>query len=217
LKIAINGRSGRMGRAVLDCIAEDADLADAALTADPDVIIDFSRPMATLSLLPLVVEKKIPLIIGTTGFSPAELVKINMAAERTVVVLSPNMGIGINVCFKALEEMARSLKDTPDVEAAIYDLHHAGKVDAPSGTAIKLEEAIKNGGFKGSVQHLSARMGDVIGEHQVIFTLPGERIELTHRASSRVNFAKGAIKAARWATQQQKPGLYSMQQVLGLD
>lgn len=214
MKIAVNGRTGRMGVAVLKCIEKDTGFQLVALTEQPDVIVDFSRPPSTMSLLPLAMEHKIPLIIGTTGFSGAELVRINATAEKTAVVLSPNMSIGINVCLKTVEHMMAWLGGT--VQVAISEIHHKDKVDAPSGTALKLGEAIKGAGYANDIQYTSLRLGDVAGDHTVTFAAEGERIELTHRASNRMNFARGALRAARWAVQKNTPGLYNMQQVLGL-
>ena len=214
MKIAINGKTGRMGTALMGCIAEDASLSVISLTDKPDVVIDFSHPTSTLSILPYVVENGIPLVIGTTGFLGAQQVAIARAAESTVIVMSPNMSVGVNLCQKLLEQMVKSLGDVADI--GITEIHHKAKKDMPSGTALRFQEVIKGSGYAKDIQCVSLRLSDITGEHRVTFALPGETIELTHRAYARSNFAQGAIRAARWAVHQKKAGLYDMSHVLGL-
>jgi len=197
-----------------------------------DVVIDFTEPSGTLGILPEVAKAKKAIVIGTTGFSPKETVRIRDFAKQIPCVLSPNMSVGVNLVFKILADTARVTGDDYDVE--IVELHHRFKKDAPSGTAMKMAEVIagtlnrdldKVGVFarkgvigerkKKEIGIQSLRGGDVVGEHTVIFAGPGERIEITHRAHSRDNFARGALLAARWIAGR-PPGLYNMQDVLGL-
>ena len=197
-----------------------------------DVLIDFTVPEATYEHVKVAAEQGISIVIGTTGFSEELLAKIKEYAKRIRCVLSPNMSIGVNVMFKMVAELSRILGEDYDVE--IVELHHRFKKDAPSGTALKLAQIIadvkgidleKTGvyGRKGIVGERdknemgihAVRAGDITGEHIVIFGGMGERIEFIHRAHSRDNFARGAVKAAMWVVNQ-PPGVYDMQDVLGL-
>jgi 4-hydroxy-tetrahydrodipicolinate reductase len=197
-----------------------------------DVVIDFTEPSGTLGILPEVAKAKKAIVIGTTGFSPKETDRIRDFAKQIPCVLSPNMSVGVNLIFKILADTARVTGDDYDVE--IVEMHHRFKKDAPSGTAMKMAEVVA-GTLKRNLDEVgvfarkgvigerkkkeigiqSLRGGDVVGEHTVIFAGPGERIEIIHRAHSRDNFARGALLAARWIVNQ-KPGLYDMQDVLGL-
>ncbi len=199
----------------------------------PDVVIDFTVPQATLNLLEDAKDLGVALVIGTTGFSDEERKKIVETSKVVPIVFSPNMSLGVNLLFKLVAEVAEVLKDKGyDIE--IFEIHHRFKKDAPSGTAVKLAEIIaeKLGknlddiavyGRKGIVGErkpdelgvLSARMGDVVGDHTVFFATLGERLELTHRATSRETFARGAIVAAKWVVGKE-PGLYTMFDVLGI-
>ncbi|SMP10417.1 dihydrodipicolinate reductase [Desulfurobacterium pacificum] len=199
----------------------------------PDVVIDFTVPQATLGLLKDAEDLRIALVVGTTGFSDEERKRIEEVSEKIPVVFSPNMSLGVNLLFKLVAEVTEVLKDKGyDIE--IFEIHHRFKKDAPSGTAVKLAEIIaeKLGknlddiavyGRKGIVGErkpdelgvLSARMGDVVGDHTVFFATLGERLELTHRATSRETFARGAVVAAKWVAGR-KPGLYTMFDVLGI-
>ncbi len=199
----------------------------------PDVLIDFTTPEATLKNVRDAKELGVALVIGTTGFSEGERREIEEASKEIPIVLSPNMSLGVNILFKIVGEVAEALKDKGyDVE--IFEIHHRFKKDAPSGTAVRLAEIVaeKLGrnledvavfGRRGIVGErkpeeigiLSARMGDVVGDHTVFFGALGERIELTHRATSRETFARGALVAAKWVAGRE-PGLYSMFDVLGI-
>lgn len=197
-----------------------------------DAVIDFTTPEATVSNAVLAVKTGTSLIIGTTGFSKEQQEIIENAAKKTVIVQAPNMSIGVNLLFTLVEKIARTLDDSYDIE--ILEMHHSNKIDAPSGTALGLGKAAAKGRgvelddvaekvrdgiigarAKGEIGFATLRGGDVVGEHSVIFASNGERIEISHKASSRKIFVKGAIKAALWA--KNKPlGLYSMQDVLEL-
>ena len=197
-----------------------------------DVVIDFTEPSGTMGILPEVARARKAIVIGTTGFSKKETDRIRDFAKRIPCVLSPNMSVGVNLIFKLLADAARVTGDDYDIE--IVEVHHRFKKDAPSGTALKmahvLAETLKRDLDKVGVYSRkgvigerkkfeigiqSLRAGDVVGEHTVIFAGPGERIEITHRAHSRDNFARGALLAARWIVGR-PPGLYDMQDVLGL-
>ena len=197
-----------------------------------DVVIDFTVPEVTLAGLDQVVQKGKPIVIGTTGFKPDEQERIRKASARVPCVFSPNMSVGVNVLFKVARDLARLLGREYDIE--VIEAHHRFKKDAPSGTALKLAELLAEArgdaledvatwSRKGQIGERSAseigvqviRAGDIVGEHTVIFGGMGERLEVTHRAHSRDNFARGAILAARWVVGQ-PPGLYDMGHVLGL-
>ena len=196
------------------------------------VIIDFSNAGASLAYLRAAANKKVPMVIGTTGFSTPQLAEIKKLSCRTPVILAANTSLGVNLLVNVLGKVAEKLGDDYDVE--IIEAHHRFKKDAPSGTALALGRAIAMGlnrdldevginGRKGIVGErgkkeialLSVRAGDIVGEHTVIFGGIGERIEFIHRAHSRDTFARGAIRAAQWLAKK-KPGLYGMQDVLGL-
>ncbi|MEK7370548.1 MAG: 4-hydroxy-tetrahydrodipicolinate reductase [candidate division NC10 bacterium] len=209
------------------------------ITGDPDgvlgpdrILIEFSVPEASLAHLRAVARQRGRAVIGTTGFSAAQRQEIEGLAQEAAVLLSPNMSVGVNVAFRVLREMARLLGDDYDVEIA--EVHHRFKKDAPSGTALRMAEVVAQAlgrdltrtaiygrhGMPGErtrseIGILSQRSGDVVGEHTVSFGALGERLELTHRAHSRDTFARGALRAARFIAEA-RPGLYSMQDVLGL-
>jgi len=197
-----------------------------------DVVIDFTEPASTLGILPEVARTRKAIVIGTTGFSKKETERIREFAKQIPCILSPNMSVGVNLVFKILSDAARVTGDDYDVE--IVEMHHRFKKDAPSGTAREMArvvaEALKRdldevGVYsregvigerkKKEIGIQSLRGGDVVGDHTVIFAGAGERIEITHRATSRDNFARGALVAARWIVGR-PPGLYNMQDVLGL-
>ncbi|ABK43037.1 dihydrodipicolinate reductase [Magnetococcus marinus MC-1] len=198
---------------------------------DADVVIDFSVVEATLAHLRLALAQGTPIVIGTTGFSAAERQQIALAAERIPVVFAPNYAVGVNLLFKIAAEVAAVLGGEYDIE--IVEAHHRHKVDAPSGTALGLGQAIAEAvernldevaiyGRQGqtgardpqTIGFSTIRGGDVVGDHTAMFMTDGERLELTHRASSRMTFAKGAVRAAKWVVEQ-KPGLYDMRDILG--
>lgn len=197
-----------------------------------DVLIDFTHPSALPAHLEAVLKAKIGYVIGTTGLSEKELVSIREASKQVAIIQSPNMSIGVNLLLKLAELTGAALDDSYDIE--IMEIHHRNKKDAPSGTALKLFEVLaesrkidakKKGVFgrqgeigvrpKGEIGVFALRGGDVVGEHTISFFGEGERIELTHRASSRDAFAQGALRAAKFVAKS-KPGLYHMQQVLGI-
>jgi 4-hydroxy-tetrahydrodipicolinate reductase len=177
-----------------------------------DVLIDFTSPLATLEHLEAAVKNKKAIVIGTTGFSKEGIEKIQDASKKIPIVFSPNMSIGANVMFKITEEIAKALGKDYDVE--IIETHHDQKKDAPSGTAKRLGEAVSK--VKGKIPPMhSIRLGDIVGDHTVIFCGKGERIEFTHRAHSRDALAKGSLDAAKFLTGK-KPGLYTMADVIGV-
>lgn len=197
-----------------------------------DVLIDFTRPEATLNNVAICRAAKKRIVIGTTGFTDEQKAKIRQAAEETAIVLAPNMSIGVNLTFKLLEIAAKVLGRTTDVE--ITEAHHRHKIDAPSGTALRMGEVVAQTlgrdlkdcavygrqGRTGERQQNTIgfqviRAGDIVGEHTVMFADVGEQVEITHKANSRMTFAKGAIRAAQWVMQH-KTGLFDMQDVLGL-
>jgi 4-hydroxy-tetrahydrodipicolinate reductase len=197
-----------------------------------DVLIDFTRPAATLHHLYLCQTAGKAMVIGSTGFSAEQKDVIMHTARSIPIVFAPNMSVGVNLCFQLLEIAAQVLKDDVDIE--IIEAHHRHKVDAPSGTALAMGQVIAKAlgrdlaqcavysrqGVTGerdrsTIGFATVRAGDIVGEHTVLFADVGERIEITHRASSRMTFAKGAIRAATWLARRD-PGLYDMQDVLGL-
>ena len=204
----------------------------AASVEDLDVLIDFTRPEATLSNLDICRSSGRRIVIGTTGFSESEKAQIGAAAKKIAVVFAPNMSVGVNLCFKLLDLAARVMGDEVDIE--VVEAHHRHKVDAPSGTALRMGEVVAEAlgrdlekcavyGRQGNtgerdrktIGFETIRAGDIVGEHTVMFADIGERVEITHKASSRMTFANGAMRAAGWLMKQEK-GLFDMQDVLGL-
>jgi len=226
-----------MGRAIIEAAQADRDLTLAATLdigdalapiAQADVLIDFTRPEGTLEHL----KHCKAAVIGTTGFSPSQEKSIKETAKRIPIVLSPNFAIGVNVVFRLAETAARALGDAYDVE--IVEAHHRHKVDAPSGTALKLGEIIASSlkrdldreaqhGRHGDTGERPAKQigfhairgGDIVGEHTVIFAGSGERVEVTVRSQSRMTYAAGALRAAKWL-KGRPAGLYDMSDVLGM-
>jgi 4-hydroxy-tetrahydrodipicolinate reductase len=203
-----------------------------AVVDDFDVVIDFTAPAATLAHLGICREAGKRLVIGTTGLSEAEKQQLREGAEDIAIVFAPNMSVGVNLSFKLVELAAKVLGDEADVE--IIEAHHRHKVDAPSGTALRLGEVVADTlgrdlsecavyGREGqtgprdgkTIGFETIRAGDVVGEHSVWFAMEGERIEIVHKASNRMNFAHGAMRAAGWVVEQEK-GLFDMQDVLSL-
>lgn len=197
-----------------------------------DVIIDFSSPSATIESLKLISGKPVPFVIGTTGFSKDEIEHIRLYAQNTPCVFAPNMSVGVNLLLKVLANIAQVTGDDYDVE--IIEAHHRLKKDAPSGTAMKMAQVLASAlnrnlddsavyerhGLIGErtqkeIGIQTIRAGDIVGEHTVLFGGLGERIEITHKVSNRDTFARGALRAALWV-RKQTPGLYDMQDVLGL-
>jgi len=202
------------------------------VTNEFHTLIDFTRPEVTLKNLEVCVSNGKNIIIGTTGFSDAEKKQIQDAAKSIGVIFAPNMSVGVNLCFKLLDMAARVLGDDVDIE--VIEAHHRHKVDAPSGTALRMGEVIADAlgrnldecavygreGVTGerdrkTIGFETIRAGDIVGDHTVMFAGIGERVEITHKASSRMNFANGAIRAALWL-EHKNNGLYDMQDVLGL-
>lgn len=197
-----------------------------------DVLIDFTTPEATLVHLAACSAAHKRMVIGTTGFSAEQRDTIARAAQDSAIVFAPNMSVGVNLTFKLLEMAAKVLGDEVDIE--VIEAHHRHKADAPSGTALRMGEIVaqtlgrdlsecavygrqgKTGERdRGTIGFETIRAGDIVGEHTVMFADIGERVEITHKASSRMTFANGAMRAARWIMQQDK-GLFDMQDVLGL-
>lgn len=197
-----------------------------------DVLVDFSSPSATIECLKSLSGTPVPVVIGTTGFSKDEVEYIKLYAQGTPCVFAPNMSVGVNLLLKVLEDIAKVTGDDYDVE--IVEAHHRLKKDAPSGTAMKMAQVLASAlnrnledtavyarhgligeRTKKEIGIQTVRAGDIVGEHTVLFGGLGERIEITHKASSRDTFARGALKAAQWVYKQ-TPGLYDMQDVLGL-
>jgi 4-hydroxy-tetrahydrodipicolinate reductase len=251
-----------MGRMLIEAVAASSDLvlagafdvADSAalgedataflgrpsgvtISADPrsaiacaDVLIDFTRPDGTLAHLALCREFGVGAVVGTTGFDATQKARIAADAEHIAIVMAPNMSVGVNVVLKLLDVAARALAEGYDIE--IVEAHHRHKVDAPSGTALKMGEVIAaaqgrslesaaaydRDGLRrpGSIGFASMRGGDIVGDHTVLFAGSGERIEITHRSSSRATYAEGSLRAARFLAGR-RSGLFGMDQVLGLD
>ncbi len=264
LKVVIAGASGRMGQALLEGIFADDDLqlhgaidrvdsprighdageqfgrvtgvkitADvASALAGADVLVDFTRPEASMEYLAICERAGIKLVLGTTGFSAEQKQQIAAAAQKIAVVFAPNMSVGVTLLINLVQAAAKVLADGYDVE--IIEAHHRHKVDAPSGTALRLGEAAASAlgrdlqtcavygreGVTGerdanTIGFATVRGGDVVGDHTVLFAGIGERVELTHKASSRATFALGALRAAKYLADRQS-GLFDMQDVLGL-
>ncbi len=263
-RVAVAGASGRMGRMLIEAVqaADDCVLAGAldradspllgqdagapmghatgvAVTADlaaglktAQVLIDFTRPEATMAQLAACRRHGVALVIGTTGFSEAQKAEIGAAAQDIAIVMAPNMSVGVNVTFKLLEMAAKALSTGYDIE--VIEAHHRHKVDAPSGTALKMGEVIAEAlgrdlkdcavyqrhGHTGerdpsTIGFATIRGGDIVGDHTVLFAGTGERIEITHKAGSRAGYAQGSLRAVRFLAD--KPnGLYDMFDVLGL-
>lgn len=264
LNIVVAGSSGRMGRALLEAIARAPDMRlagalerpgspflgkdagefigapcgrsitddVASALSDADVLIDFTRPEGTLAHLQACRARDVKMVIGTTGFSMEQKEEIEAAAHDISLVYAPNMSVGVNVTLKLLELAATVLNEDYDVE--IVEAHHRHKVDAPSGTALRMGEVIAEArsrhlsdvavycreGVTGerpasAIGFATVRGGDIVGDHTVIFAGTGERIEISHKASSRATFAEGALRAARFLADKQR-GMFDMQDVLGL-
>ncbi|MEW5786264.1 MAG: 4-hydroxy-tetrahydrodipicolinate reductase [Pseudomonadota bacterium] len=264
IKVVIAGASGRMGRILLEAVANAPDLrlhgaleregspllgrdageltgcaTGVAITANvaaaldgADVLIDFTRPEATLSHLAVCRDKGVAAVIGTTGFDAAGKAAIAAAAGQIPLVFAPNMSVGVNLALRLLDTAARVLAEGYDIE--IVEAHHRHKVDAPSGTALALGEAVAGAlgrdlkacavygreGITGerdpsTIGFATVRGGDIVGDHTVLFAGIGERLEITHKASSRMTFALGALRAARFLAGRSS-GQFDMQDVLGL-
>ena len=215
---------GALGVKVVDDLAPVVDQFD--------VLIDFTRPDASMAFIELCRQAGKKIVIGTTGYSDAQKAAIAEAAKDVSIVLAPNMSVGVNLALKLLEMTAKVMGEYTDIE--VIEAHHRHKVDAPSGTALRMGEVIADAlgrdlkdcaiygreGYTGerdrkTIGFSTIRAGDIVGEHTVMFADEGERVEITHKATSRMTFANGAVRAAVWL--KDKPnGLYDMQDVLGL-
>ncbi|MGB2832871.1 MAG: 4-hydroxy-tetrahydrodipicolinate reductase [Methylotenera sp.] len=263
LKIVIAGCSGRMGHVLLECVFADTELvlhgaldradnpqlgrdagelfgklSNVKITGsiedalkNADVLVDFTRPEASMHYLAACQKANVKMVIGTTGFSAEEKATIAKAAEKIGIVFAPNMSVGVTLLINLVEQAAKVLSEGYDIE--VVEMHHRHKVDAPSGTALRLGEAAAHGIGKalkdcavyaregvtgereaGTIGFATLRGGDVVGDHTVVLAGVGERVELTHKASSRATFALGALRAAKFLAHK-KTGLYDMQDVLG--
>ena len=263
-RVAVAGASGRMGRMLIEaiCASDDCLLAGAldlagnpavgqdaaaflgrasgvAITADlraglqnADVLIDFTRPEGTLAHAAICAELGVQMVIGTTGFTDAQKAELDAAARRVAMVFAPNMSVGVNVTLKLLQMAAQALDAGYDIE--IIEAHHKHKVDAPSGTALKMGEVIAQaqgtlladravyeryghtGERKsGSIGFATVRGGDIVGDHTVLFAGTGERVEITHKSSSRAGYAQGSLRAVRYLAGQ-RAGMFDMFDVLNL-
>ncbi|MGD0060982.1 MAG: 4-hydroxy-tetrahydrodipicolinate reductase [Verrucomicrobiia bacterium] len=220
--IIICGARGRMGRTLVSCVSSDPELRLAGeidqgddlrkVIAGTDVVIDFSVREATAAVAKIAADHKKALVIGTTGHTDAEKAGVRALTKAIPIVWSANFSAGVNTLFWITQKVAEIVG--PHWEAEVVETHHTAKKDAPSGTAKKLQEVLKRVRGKEAPAH-ALRIGDVVGDHTVTFGTAGERIELTHRASSRETFARGALRAAKWVVKQ-PPGVYDMQDVLGL-
>ncbi|MEI6033673.1 MAG: 4-hydroxy-tetrahydrodipicolinate reductase [Verrucomicrobiae bacterium] len=242
IQLLINGSNGRMGRALVACAAEDPTLSVSAevdegddflsALAGCDAVIDFTHAPATAAAAEACAAAGKALIIGTTGHSDADRTRIAQAAGTIPIVYAPNFSVGVNTLFWLTRKAAEILG--PDFDLEVVEMHHRLKKDSPSGTARRLAEIladVRGLSYDADVRHgregmpgertrseigmHAIRGGDVVGDHTVIFANAGERVELAHKASSRDTFAKGALRAAKWAIAH-PPGLYDMQDVLGL-
>ena len=254
----VAGAAGRMGERLCALLADHAELVlcaalerpghaalgrelapgvritenAAAAMASVDVAIVFANPAGSLELVRAAAQRGVPCVVGTTGFRPEEKKEIEALASRLPIVLSANFSVSVNVLFHLAREAGRLLGDGFDAE--VLELHHGTKIDAPSGTALRIAEAIAEGRgtareqqlvlaregetgarVAGSIGVVALRGGDNPGEHTALFIGPGERLELTHRSATRDHFARGALRSAVWVLGR-PPGLYDMEQVLGL-
>jgi len=228
--VAVGGDAGELAGCGPSLVLIEDDLS--APIGKGEVIIDFSSPAATLEHMRVAAAGHKAMVIGTTGFSTTEMDELKQLSKQIACVFSPNMSVGVNLLFKVLTEMARTLHEDYDIE--VIEAHHRLKKDAPSGTALKMAEVLAKAMGKdlgeianysrkgiigerkeGEIGIQTIRAGDIVGDHTVIFGGMGERIEVTHRAQSRDTFVRGALRAARWVVRQ-PPGLYDMLDVLGL-
>jgi 4-hydroxy-tetrahydrodipicolinate reductase len=215
---------GKLGIEVADSLRSVVD--------DFDVVIDFTAPAATMEHLAVCLDHARRMVIGTTGLNEPQKAELKTASTQAAIVFAPNMSVGVNLCFRVLDIAARVMGDAADIE--VIEAHHRHKLDAPSGTALRMGEVVANAlgrdlaqcavygrqGMTGerdpsTIGFETIRAGDIVGEHTVMFAATGERVEITHKASSRMTFASGAARAAGWIMQRET-GLYDMQDVLGL-
>lgn len=228
--LAIGKDAGELAGVAAAGIKVGDDLA--ALTDRFDVLIDFTRPDASMSYIEICRQAGKKVVIGTTGYSDAQKAAIAEAAQDVAIVIAPNFSVGVNLSLKLLEMTAKVMGDYTDIE--VIEAHHRHKVDAPSGTALRMGEVVAAAlgrdlkdcaiyGREGdtgardrkTIGFSTIRAGDIVGEHTVMFADEGERVEITHKATSRMTFANGAVRAAIWLADKQN-GLFDMQDVLGL-
>lgn len=202
-----------------------------AVKNDFDVLIDFTAPAATVANAQFCAAHGKKMAIGTTGLNDEQKAELKTCAQKTAIMFAPNMSVGVNLCFKLLEIAAKVLGDEVDIE--VLESHHRHKVDSPSGTALRMGEVVADAlgrnlkevavyGREGqdgprkreTIGFATVRAGDIVGEHTVMFAADGERVEITHKATSRMNFARGAVRACRWLNDREA-GLFDMQDVLG--
>lgn len=224
LRIALVGADGRMGRATgvaaekssgltISARVDRNDSVEAAIE-NCDVAIDFSTPATTPAVCQVCAKYRKPLVLGTTGHNDEQKASVAAAAEQIPIVWAANFSTGVNVLFALTRRAAQLLGKDFDVD--VIEMHHRTKKDAPSGTAKRLLEILQEArGTENEIAVKSIRAGDIVGDHLVILSGPGERLELVHRAASRETFAVGALRAARWVVDQ-PPGIYRMEDVLGL-
>lgn len=231
IRIAVAGAEGRMGRLIAELVQSDpkTELSEKLIRssspllpdASTNILIDFSHKDALLDRAKRCAEQNIGMVIGITGLSNEQTASIHTLAKRLPILLSPNMSIGVNVSFKLLEMVTSLLKEKIETQTdiAITEIHHRHKKDAPSGTAKRMGEIIATQLGKtleqSGIQFSSLRLGDVMGDHHAVFAFEGEQLEITHKAEDRIIFARGALLAAKWLYGK-PPGLYDMQDVLGL-
>ena len=220
LKLVIVGAQGRMGARIGELASQDLALevavrldigSNASEMKGGKVVIDFSQPEASLLHLAEAVRQRKAYVLGTTGFSKEQERVIQKAARSIAIVKSSNMSLGVNAFFSVAQQIAKTL---PNYKVHIQETHHVHKKDAPSGTALQVGALIEKVS-KQKVTYESFREGEVVGDHRIIFTGPNDELELFHHANSRDIFAAGALQAAKWIAHK-NPGLYSMQDVLGL-
>lgn len=239
MKVAIGGITGKMGQVLQQEISKNTEFDTVVINKqliDPvpnfDIFIDFSRPEGTLRYLSLCYERRLPMVIGTTGFSDAQIERIVQASHTIPIVMAANFSIGITLLLTLLEQATRTLGKETDIE--IIEAHHRHKVDTPSGTALAMGETIAaqlnkalidcavfdrhkyhQGRAEASIGFTSIRAGNIVGEHTALFVNDAERLEISHKTTTRATFALGALKAAKWVNNK-PPKLYSMRDVLNL-
>jgi len=223
IKLCVSGSKGKMGSRIIELAKEDKGLkvtGEFDVDGDPkaaiegsDCLIEFTSPEATIEHLQICRKLKVPIVIGTTGLEPAQILKAEEASKDIAVVLSPNMSIGVNLLFKMVSDAARVLSQGYEVN--IVEAHHEHKKDAPSGTAKEIARIVKDVKGGADVPIDSIREGEIVGEHTITFDSELDMIEITHSAKTRDIFVRGALAAAKFVVG--KPaGLYSMKEVLGL-
>ena len=254
IRVAVTGAAGRMGRTLIEAVNQAEGLVLSAAIVEPgsslagadagelagqgklgiDVLIDFTAPVVTLANLKACAAAGKKMVIGTTGLTDEQKAELQAASDNIAIMFASNMSVGVNLCFKLLEVAAKALGDDGGYDIEVIEAHHRHKVDAPSGTALRMGEVVADAlgrdlkecavyGREGQtgarpekqIGFETIRAGDVVGDHTVLFATEGERIEITHKASNRMTFAKGAVRAAGWL-KDRETGLYDMQDVLNL-